>query len=216
MIQNLDSKFVKDYLNHLLEGDKKKCSLVVKEYLALNSSLLDLYEKVFKPSLYEVGRLWETNKISVAKEHMATAITEGILNELFQQINPTKKYNKKIVVSCVENEKHQVGIKMVADLFEMKGWDSFFLGSGIPVSELISFIKEVEPDMLAISLSVYFNYSNLVHMLQKISTELPDLFIIIGGQALEQMDDESFKESKNILCIPDLYLLEKYIDSINS
>lgn len=216
MIQNLDSKFVKDYLNHLLEGDKKKCSLVVKEYLALNSSLLDLYEKVFKPSLYEVGRLWETNKISVAKEHMATAITEGILNELFQQINPTKKYNKKIVVSCVENEKHQVGIKMVADLFEMKGWDSFFLGSGIPVSELISFIKEVKPDMLAISLSVYFNYSNLVHMLQKISTELPDLFIIIGGQALEQMDDESFKESKNILCIPDLYLLEKYIDSINS
>jgi MerR family transcriptional regulator, light-induced transcriptional regulator len=130
-----------DYLQNLLTGNRANCSAIAKQYLAQNPSIQDLYEEVFKVALYEVGHLWETNKITVATEHMATAITEGILNELYESLIPQKIYNKKVVVACVENEQHQVGIKMVADIFEMKGWESFFLGTGIPITELIKFIE---------------------------------------------------------------------------
>lgn len=207
---------VQEYLQNLLKGNRANCSSIARQYLKKNPSIKDLYEEVFKVSLYEVGRLWETNQITVATEHLATAVTEGILNELFEQLIPLKKYSKKVVVTCVENEKHQVGIKMVADVFEMKGWESFFLGTGIPTSELVKFIHETKPDMLAISLSVYFNFANLLKMLEQLRNEFPALQIIIGGQAFSRASEESLSRLGNVVLLSDLYLLENYIETINA
>lgn len=78
------------YQKYLLEGKRHECSSIVKDYLAENHSFKELYEKVLTVALYEVGRLWEQNQITVAAEHLATAITEGILNELYPKIIPEK------------------------------------------------------------------------------------------------------------------------------
>lgn len=207
---------VQEFLQNLLKGDRESCSAIVHNYLANNPSLNNLYEQVLKVALYEVGRLWETNQISVAREHMATAITEGILNELFEQIIPAKKYNRKVVVACVENEFHQVGIKMVADVFEMKGWEGYFLGTGIPTNELVRFIHDTTPDVLAISLSVYFNFSNLLKMLNILRDEFPDLQIILGGQAFSHVSDAALLQFGNVVLLSDLYVLDSYIEILNS
>jgi methanogenic corrinoid protein MtbC1 len=212
---NLEN-FSEEFLTSLLQGNRQNCSSIAKKYLNLNHSFLDLYENIFKVSLYEVGRLWETNRITVASEHLATAITEGILNELFEQIISKKKMNKKVVVACVENEQHQVGIKMVADTFEMHGWESFFLGTGIPIQQLINFIREIKPDLLAISLSVYFNFPNLIKMLERIKMEFPEIQILLGGQAFKNLSSEMVNKIGNVIVLPDLYLLKKYIDLVNS
>jgi MerR family transcriptional regulator, light-induced transcriptional regulator len=216
MTSNNSQTFSDRYLKNLLTGNRAVCSSIAHEYLAGNPSIQDLYEDVFKVALYEIGRLWETNKITVATEHLATAITEGILNEMFEQIISEKRYNKKVVVACVENEYHQVGIKMVADVFELNGWESFFLGAGIPIAELIGFVHQVKPDILAISLSVYFNYSNLVKMLESLRIEFPGLQLLLGGQAFGHLSPDSLKEFGNIIIIKDLYLLEKFISTINA
>ncbi|KAF0129198.1 MAG: cobalamin B12-binding domain-containing protein [Bacteroidetes bacterium] len=205
-----------DFLQNLLKGNRSNCSLIAHNYLKKNPSIKDLYEEVFKVSLYEVGRLWETNQITVATEHMATAITEGILNELFEQITPKKKFNKRVVVACVENEQHQVGIKMVADVFEMKGWESLFLGAGIPTAELIRFIRESKPDVLAISLSIYFNFTNLIKMLELVRSDFSGLQIIVGGQAFSRVSNDAMQKLGNVVLLPDLYLLEKYIETLNT
>lgn len=208
--------FASNYLEDLLKGNRKQCSTLVKDFLSQNPSITDVYENVLKVALYNVGLLWEKNKISVATEHMATAITEGILNELFEQIIPEKKYQKKVIVACVENENHQVGIKMVADVFEMQGWGSYFLGAGIPTTELLKYIKEINPDIIAISLSVYFNYGNLVSMINILKKEFPNLSIIVGGQALIHVKDQFKTMFPDVIYISDLYLLETFIKSINS
>jgi methanogenic corrinoid protein MtbC1 len=163
-----------------------------------------------------VGQLWETNQITVATEHIATAISEGIMNELYDRITTGKKYTKKVVVACVDNEHHQVGIKMVADVFEMNGWDSFFPGSGIPTSELVKFIHEIKPDILAISLSVYFNFANLLRMLESLRKEFPELPIILGGMAFTHISGEALNRLENIVIMKDLYELSNYIDSLNA
>lgn len=212
---SISNVFSESYLENLLSGNRKACSEIAKQYLSQNPSIKDLYEEVFKTALYEVGRLWETNKITVATEHLATAITEGILNELFGQIVTGKRYNRKVVVACVEKEQHQVGIKMVADVFEMKGWESFFLGTGIPSSELMRFIHEVKPDMLAISLSVYYNLAGLIKMLEAIRAEFPTLLILLGGQAFAHISENEFDRFGQVVILTDLYLLENYIDTIN-
>jgi len=207
--------FAANYLENLLQGNRQNCSELARQYLSINPSFLDLYEEVFKVSLYKIGLLWETNKISVATEHMATAITEGILNEYFEQIISKTKLNRKVVVACVENEQHQVGVKMVADTFEMLGWESLFLGTGIPVQELIRYIHEVKPDLLAISLTVYFNFNNLVKMLSRVRNEFPELTILVGGQAFSRVPADTIGKIGNVILLSDLYLLKKYIGHLN-
>lgn len=202
------------FLDKLLSGDKAACSELVRNYLDINPSVEDLYENLFRTSLYEVGHLWETNRISVATEHMATAITEGLLNELYERMIAQKRLQKSVVLACVEHEMHQVGIKMVGDVFEKYGWESYFLGAGIPTGELIRFMGQTKPDLLAISLSVYFNYPNLLGMISTIRNHFPDLPILLGGQAFQSIRPEHLPE--NCLVFRDLYQLEAYLDQLNN
>lgn len=208
--ENLKTSF----LEYLLAGNRAACSDITRNYLSINPSIEDLYEELFKTALYKVGKLWETNQISVATEHLATAVTEGILNELYETIISKKRFHKSVVLACVENEKHQVGIKMVADIFEKNGWDSFFLGTGIPTGELLRFIRQSKPDLLAISLSVYFNLPNLLQMLTRIQAEFPKLSIFLGGQAIHYLEAQDLPE--NCIVFSDLYQLESHIETRNT
>ncbi|NEW80179.1 MAG: cobalamin-binding protein [Gelidibacter sp.] len=204
-----------DFLHYLLKGNRKMCATIAKNYLVENPSIKDLYEEVFKEALYEVGRLWEANKITVATEHLATAITEGILNELYGELDiPETKHQHKVVLACASNEAHQVGVKMVADVFEMNGWESYFLGTGIPMSELVKFIQQTEPAVVAISLSIFFNYRNLVEMIAVLKSEFPNLTIIVGGQGFLHQKEGSFEKLENIKYISNLYELDTYLKSI--
>lgn len=202
------------FLENLLAGNRAACSEITRNFLSINPSIEDLYEELFKTSLYKVGKLWETNQISVATEHLATAITEGILNELFETIISKKRYQKTVVLACVEKELHQVGIKMVADIFEKNGWDSFFLGTGIPTGELLRFVRQAKPDMLAISLSVYFNLSNLLQMITRIRAEFPELIILLGGQAIQSLKAQDLPDK--CIVFSNLYQLESYIETHNN
>jgi len=206
----------KDYLACLLQGDKSECSNIALTQIGdKHLTVTDFYEAVIKPALYQVGLLWERNEISVATEHLATAITEGVLNDIYSISDHQSYINKKVVVACTENELHQVGIKMVADIFEIYGWDSSFLGTGIPTSELIRFIDEINPDIIAISLSVYFNYKSLKIMVNDLSSTFPQINIIIGGQAIHKLPINNSFDNTNVKIIEDLYSLHKYIKSIN-
>ena len=172
-----------DYLKALLAGDRSNCSDLVKNLLESNVSLFDLYLGLFQRSLYEVGRLWETNQISVAVEHMATAITESLLSLSYPKIFSADHKGKKAVVSCLVNEYHQIGGKMVADIFELNGWDGYFLGANTPIDALRSMVKDKQPDILALSVSIYFNMNSLYDTLKIVRTDYPHLKIIVGGQA---------------------------------
>lgn len=202
---------VRDFLTALLAGNRKQCAQIVEEYRKEHPGLIDLYEEVFKRSLYEVGSLWESNLISVATEHLSTALIEALLNDLYEELLPESYNERKIVATSVEGESHQVGIKMVADVFEMHGWQSYFLGADVPTNELMVFLREVEPDLVALSLSVYFHVPQLEIMLDRIQRGFPELPIVIGGQAFRHGGRELLDRYPGTIYLPDLPAVEHYI-----
>jgi methanogenic corrinoid protein MtbC1 len=207
-----DSEHLKaDFLENLLQGNRAVCAELTRSFMCDNPSIEAVYEDLFKQALYTVGQLWEQNKISVATEHMATAIVEGIMNGLFEELIVERRKQHSVVLACAENEKHQVGIKMVGDIFEKKGWDSYFLGAGIPTGELVRFIRQVQPDLLAISFSVYFSLPNLMNMLASLRSAFPNLLILIGGQAAPRLNPEFLPSMCEVLT--NLYTLEQFIDT---
>jgi len=201
----------KEFLHALILGKHSLCSRLVRAYLEEQISIKELYEKIITKALYDVGELWEYNKISVATEHLASAIVEAILNQLYLEIISNEKRGKTVIAACVENEFHQIGIKMISDIFEINGWNALFLGSNTPTSELISFIKLRNPDLLAISLSLYFNLPGLEKMIQKVQKEFPDLPILVGGQAFQHGGKDIIMKYDNLVFEPDLNSTEIFI-----
>jgi len=204
----------KEFLKALLTGKHSTCSEHAHAYLKEQISIKELYENIITKAMYDVGELWEFNKISVATEHLASAIVEAILNQLYFKIISNEKKRKTVIASCIENEFHQIGIKMVSDVFEMNGWNAYFLGSNTPTSELISFMKNNNPDLLAISLSLYFNLPELEKMIQKVSNEFPDLTILVGGQAFQHGGKDTITKYKNVVFMPDLTSTEIFIKNL--
>lgn len=200
-----------DFLNGLLEGNRRVCSEIIFQQLNGGIAIKDLYECIMKPALYKVGELWEFNKISVATEHLASAIVEAILNELYPQVITKAKNKGKVIVSCVEKEHHQIGVKMVSDIFESHGWNSYLLGANTPTVDLISFAKTIKPDVIAISISLYFHLPMLEMMIQKIRVEFSETPIIVGGQAFSRGGEDVIKKYTNVLYLNDLYSIDSYI-----
>lgn len=202
-----------EYLSCLLEGDKPKCSAIVAHLIESKVDPKELYEKLFQRSLERVGKLWENNKICGATEHMATSITECLMSYTYPVVSASKKIGKKVIVACVPKEFHQIGAKMVADVFELYGWEAYSLGANTKESELFKIIKEKQPDLLALSMSLYLNLIRLTELIESVRKEFPDLEIIVGGQAFRENNPEFLAEHYNVKYIPTLKELEKFIKS---
>jgi methanogenic corrinoid protein MtbC1 len=200
-----------EFLNALILGNRLKSYEFIDNLLKENTLIEDIYEKSIKKSLYQLGELWECGKISVATEHLASAIVEADLNDLYLRRVSTKRINKTVIVSCVENEFHQIGAKMVCDIFEINGWNTYFLGSNVPIIDLIDFIKNTHPDLVAISLSVYHNLKILENLLESIVIDYPKLNILVGGQAFLHGGREVLQKYTNLIYVPDLYSLNSYL-----
>jgi methanogenic corrinoid protein MtbC1 len=97
----------------------------------------------------------------------------------------------------------------------MSGWNVKFLGANTPTQDLISFAKTTKPDLLAISLSLYFNLPVLENMLLLINKELPNLNILIGGQAFRHGGQEILSKYQNTTYLADLHRTEAFIKTLN-
>src|SRR6186713_3119892 len=99
--QALDETAYEGYLAALLRGDRAECARLVQNLVSAGADLRGLYLDVFQRALYAVGELWERQKISVAVEHLATAITERMLTlvqpHVFARRGPGKG---SILVAC--------------------------------------------------------------------------------------------------------------------
>jgi MerR family transcriptional regulator, light-induced transcriptional regulator len=200
-----------NYLNALLAGKRSECRTIVKELLDGDIDIKVLYSQLFQRSMYQVGELWENNRITVANEHLATSITESLLNLSYPLVFGTERIGKKAVISCSANEFHQVGGKMVADILELNGWDGHFLGANTPPDDMAQFIQDTKPDLVGLSLSILSNIDNLQRSIEVVKTDFPNINLLIGGQAFRWGGLDTIKKYAGAEYIPSLEELEKSI-----
>ena len=199
------------YLAYLIAGDRNKCREVVEDTLRDNVDIKDLYVGVFQRALYRVGELWECNQLSVAREHIATAITESMLSLVYPSIFAAEHCGRKAIVACAANEYHQLGGKMVADILELNGWDGLFSGANTPAKDLLELINNTNPNLLCLSLSVQSGLPTLLLLLDNVRTEFPDLPIIVGGQAFRWGGRENIASYPDVRLVETIHELERLI-----
>jgi methanogenic corrinoid protein MtbC1 len=101
---------------------------------------------------------------------------------------------------------------MVADIFEMYGWDGYFVGANTPNTELLRFIESKNPDLIGLSLSIYSNLPELKNTLVKIRQYFPDLPVMVGGQAFRWGGTEIIQNFSNVAYLSSVEDLHKFIN----
>ncbi|MEQ9309534.1 MAG: cobalamin-dependent protein [Balneolaceae bacterium] len=174
---------VATYLEYLLQGKRREATLLITELIEQDVSIKSIYQYIFQVSQYEVGQLWQCNKITVAHEHYCTAATQQIMSGLYQHIFSSKRKGKTLVACSISGELHELGIRMVTDFFEMDGWDTYYLGANMPDHQLQEALKEHKADILALSVTLPIHVSKAALLIKKIKADndLAYLKIMVGG-----------------------------------
>jgi len=177
---------VAEYSRALIAGHRSVAVQCILDEMARGTSLVDVSVDLVQPALYQIGRLWEQNHVSVAQEHMATAITQNALAAGFAQAQFVEPNGRTAVFACVENNHHGIGLRMVSDAYEVAGWEVSFLGTNTPTPAIISFVAETKPDLLGLSAALAHHLSALREVISRVRAEMGNAApqIIIGGLPL--------------------------------
>ena len=178
-----------DFLQAQLAGDRRRAiQLVINAQASSTFSTHEIRMQVIRAAQEEIGRLWQRNEISIAQEHMATAVSQLALAELFRHEPPPMPNGRKVIVACVDGELHDFPARLVADELDVAGFDVRFLGASVPLDALLSFIAREDPDLLVISATMAFHADNVRTAVTRIRSIAPGLPIAVGGQVCEWVD----------------------------
>lgn len=172
------------YLDLQLEGDRRGAiRLLLEEGLGTGMGVAELQFEVIGAAQREVGRLWEENRLSVAQEHLATAISQVALAQLYQATQSRATSGRRVLVACVDGDLHDFPARMLADHLDLQGHDVRFLGASVPVDHLIRFIETERPHLVALSVTMSLHAGQLRETVRALKERYPSLPIVAGGHA---------------------------------
>jgi MerR family transcriptional regulator, light-induced transcriptional regulator len=191
------------YVSLQLRGDRREALRFVDDLLRDGHSIEDIRQQVIAAAQREIGRLWEQSRIGIAQEHMATAISQLALAQLYRHARPYPARGRKVVVACVEGELHEFPARLVADSLDFAGYDTRFLGADVPTGSLINVLEQEQPDLLALSITMPFHASALRRQVAMVRERMGGrLPIAVGGLACEQLEPIARELGPEILATP--------------
>lgn len=173
-----------DMLDH---EDKAGCVAYALELLDGGLPVADLFQVFLVPALSYWVCPVEDKEACIWKEHARTAIVRTILEAAYPAVAKAKAdvkpVGKKVIVACPSEEYHEVGPLIVSNYFELVGFESRYIGANTPKDDILSAVKTLNPDYLALSVTSFYNVVQTKKILEEVRRRFPNVKIVIGGTA---------------------------------
>jgi methanogenic corrinoid protein MtbC1 len=200
------------YLDTLRAADASGAYRVASRALEEGMSLAALYQGVIAPAMHELGNLWEKGAITIADEHLATALTHRVLAALrppgfLDQAFEPNSDKPRAMLAAVQGEQHALGLRMAADLLEEAGYQTIYLGADVPNAALMQAIESFSPNLLGLSATMLDFRSRLEEVVSMVRGKHPQLSLLVGGQAIAS------QQVREAMPVTDLELLGEQVRS---
>lgn len=176
---------IEQYMESLFQHNTRRTLRLIQEFSEKGIPLNDIYVEILAESMRRVGDLWHTAKISVDTEHYCTSVTQMAMAQMYPALFEHERKNKTLLCACPGTELHEMGARMVADLFENDGWDSIYLGAAVPEDAMLDAVAENHPDLIALSVTMPQHLMACRDLVSAIRKQYPDIKIAVGGKAFE-------------------------------
>jgi methanogenic corrinoid protein MtbC1 len=161
------------------------------------SKLFDLtnfYEKLLKPVMYRIGDLWEQGKLDVATEHASTNTAIGLIKIINERITRRVRAGRissqtKSIICTPDGEIHGLACNMIESILLSKGFKVYNISTSIPTEFIIDFIRDSQPDIIFVSITLVENIKPAERLIYKIHQKYNNrLPVVVGGSALNKID----------------------------
>ena len=174
----------------LTDGNIEECIKIYKNYVEI-FNIADFFDKILRPVMVKIGKDWETGKLTIATEHVASNIAQTLVKIIMEQSSGTG--NKKKVMICVPvGEEHHIGCDVLETYLTIKGFKVFNMGTSIPTESIMEFINMKKPDIVLISITIQDNILAGQRLAKKIrgQSKIP---ILVGGYAMQIENTPKFE-----------------------
>ena len=171
----------------LLEWKENEAINIIRELGKHTLQPFPIYEYVIKTAMYDVGELWSLGRLSILQEHYISQVCHkavSILSSVGEEVNHIQT---KALCMTVRGEEHNLGAKMITDVLNYNGVQTFFIGQCVSDSTLIHALCKYGIDYLAVSVCQEVNVQVLRDLLTKLRKDkrLENLKFIVGGLAFK-------------------------------
>jgi methanogenic corrinoid protein MtbC1 len=192
-------EILKQYEKYFEDENKEEAiKYLLNKLQSKEIDVIDLYTKILTPLLNNMKCKLEDKRICIWKEHVKTAIVRTIVEccypYVIQKRNEEQNEKKGVAaILCPPEEYHDLGARMVADFFTISGYDTIFVGSNTPYQDFYNAIHVIKPNIVAISVSNYYNLIAAKKMIEEIKKLVNHpIKIVVGGYAFHD-DDSKYK-----------------------
>jgi methanogenic corrinoid protein MtbC1 len=173
----------------LLRGDIATARSIALRAFAARGDYVVIATRLFQPALYRIGVLWQQNEITVAQEHLATAISQNVLSQVYLRATFAPSTDRRALFAGIAGNEHVLGLRMVSDAFELDGWSVQYLGANTPTDSLLAQIDAWRPEVVGLSVSLVQQLSELKQAVSSIRERFGNgcPTIIVGGIPINQI-----------------------------
>ena len=165
----------------LLDADRVAVEAAVDTAVAELRDGVAVLDGVIAPVMREIGRLWEAGAISIADEHLATAIAHGTLTRIYPALVVAPPRSRGVVLLAgADGEEHVLGLRMVADVLAGSGFDVRNVGGALPADALTSAIVRHRPVLVGLA-DTMGDGASLRRSIEAVRTLDGRLPILLGG-----------------------------------
>ncbi|HYA84712.1 MAG TPA: cobalamin-dependent protein [Candidatus Bathyarchaeia archaeon] len=156
--------------------------------------LTEFYDKLLKPVMYRVGDLWQQDKLDVGTEHASTNTAISLIKIINERIIarttlPAKSFQYKAVICTPEGELHGLSCNIIESLLLKNGFKIYNISTSIPADYIIEYIRDLQPDIILISVTLAENIKPAERLVQQIHTKYNNkLPVVVGGSAFNNME----------------------------
>jgi MerR family transcriptional regulator, light-induced transcriptional regulator len=139
----------------LLDGGDEELSAMLVTLHMDGQSVGRLADGLLCAAMRRVGDLWHAGELSVAEEHVATRTAVVALQRLHASLRGSAWDGVKRALCCsVEDDFHELPLRLAAVTLEAAGLEVFNLGPSTPFSALAEAVDRFRPELVCVSSTV--------------------------------------------------------------
>ncbi len=139
------------------------------------------YDEVISPAIIRIGELWSNGALSVAHEHVVTAVMRERLADRLRETLP-EGATETAVLACPGDEEHELGLYGLALHVAAWGVRPVFLGARVPPEALAAAVAQLRPRFVALSMVTRLTPPRARRLFAECAAAVGSVRWLVGGR----------------------------------
>lgn len=156
------------YLDFMLQQDARSAKKMIQDCLNAGMTIQEIYFSILWKSNERMRKRAAKDQISLIQERYFASQTCAAMSRLDPWLSEEDLHGKTLIAVSVGTGWQGIELQMVADLFELEGWESYYLGGQLPDEGILGAIEEWKAALVILNVPTVHEVARARELIAKI------------------------------------------------